>query len=159
MLAKTLWPLCLSFLEHLVSPTNNQNKFCTLATIRPWSELWSEFGLNLVWIWSEFWSEFSDHGLNFGLNLVRILVWIFRSFSTKPYIYRVLRGLNGLNLVWILVWIFRPWSEFGLNFGLNLVWIWSEFWFEFGLSFVWVFVWIWSEFLWLGSLNLGLHLI
>ena len=42
----------------------------------------------------------------------------------------------GLNLVWILVWSWSEfWSEFGLNFGLNLVWIlvwiWSEFWSEF----------------------------
>ena len=56
MLAKTLWPMCLSFLEHLPSPTDNQNKLCTLATIWPWSEFGSEFGLNV--------------GLNFGLSLV-----------------------------------------------------------------------------------------
>ena len=51
-------------------PTNNLNKFCTFATIWPWSEFWDfgvNFGLNVVWIWSEFGLNF---GLHFGLNLV-----------------------------------------------------------------------------------------
>ena len=78
-----------------------------------WILVWicSEFGLNLVWIlawiWSEFWSEF---GLNFGLNCLA-------RFLQKPYIHRVLRGLNVLNLVWILVWI---WSEFQIQRRTNV---------------------------------------
>ena len=120
--------MCLSFLEHLVSSTDNQIKLCTLATIWPWSEFWSEFGLSsvwiLVWIWSEFWSEV-------GLDLVWILVWIcWLDFYKKKPIF------IGFGEVW-MVWIWSEfWSEFGLSFGLNLGWIWSGFIFsEFGLNF------------------------
>ena len=82
-----------------------------------------------------------------GLNLVWILVWIFR-LDEENYIYRVLRGLDfGLNLVWILVWI---WSEFW-----NLVWILVCIWSEFDLNLVWILVWVWSGF----GLNFCLNLV